>query len=120
MARIHVMLGAGPNTYRVLVHANTPAGNNSAGKSWAVSVVAAGLNRTELVSGTNGPGETDAAEHAALLAGTVIEAGFDFTLDPAWTNAERNAALDGEATKLIAETLATYQTLLRWFGATRT
>lgn len=119
MARIHVMPGAGPNTYRVLVHAATPAGNNAAGKAWSACIAAAGRNRTELVSGTNGPGETDAIEHAALLAGTVLEAGFDFTIDPAWSNAQRNQALDDEATKLIAETLAELQTQLRYFGATR-
>lgn len=118
MARIHVLEATGPHQYRVVVHDATPAGNNGAGVAWATALVNSGRASTVMPEGS-GPGQITTAERNQVLAGTVLEAVFDFGFDPALTPAQRNAALDAEATKLIAETQAELAAKLRFFGATR-
>lgn len=120
MSRLHVLEGTGtPNTFRIVLHETTPAGNNSAGISWATALVNSGRTQTVMSEGA-GAGQITTAEKAAVLAGTTLEAVFEFTVDPAWNAATRNAALDAEATKLLAETQAKLAAELKWFGAVRT
>lgn len=118
MSRIHVMEAGGINTYRIVVHAPTPAGNNLAGVSWINAIANSGSGGTSMPVG-NGPGQIANAEATDVANGSVIEASFQFTDDPNWTAAERNARLDAEATKLVAETQAELQKRLKYFGAVR-
>ena len=118
MSRLHVLEGAG-GVYRIVVHNATPAGNNSAGVAWSAALINSGNNTTTMVTGT-GPGQITSAEAGQIAAGTVIEGVFTFTDNPAWTAAQRNAALDAMATQTINETLARLADQLKWFGAVRT
>jgi len=118
MARLHVLDRTRPETYRIVVHEVTPAGNNSAGVTWVSAIVASGRNQSILTVG-NGPGQIGQNEMNSILAGTVIEASFEFQDDPAWSPAERTAALDQVAGQTIAEMLAQYSADLKWYGATR-
>ncbi len=118
MSALHVLAGAGPNAFTVVIHVATPNGNNSAGVAWSDAVKNSGLVTTAMPAG-NGAGQIGAAEVAAIAAGTLIEGVFQFTDDPAWTNGQRNTRLDAEATKMGAELLARLAQSLKWFGATR-
>ena len=119
MAKIHVLSGAGPNVYTVVVHAPTPAGNNLAGISWATAIQNSGRAISQLAVGT-GAGQITQAELNQVTAGTVIEAALQWGDNPAWTNVERQADLDLRATQLVGEVLARYQQDLKYFGFTRT
>lgn len=118
MSRIHVLEESGVNTYRIVVHAPVPAGNNSAGVAWSTALSNSGIAGTQMTVG-NGPGQISQAESNDVNGGTVIEATFSFTDDPNLSAAERNARLDFEATKLVAETQVELQRRLKYFGAVR-
>lgn len=119
MSRLHVLDGTGtPNTFRIVLHEATPGGNNSAGITWVLALVNSGRAHTVMTEGA-GAGQITTAEKAAVEAGTTLEATFTFTVDPAWNATTRNAALDAEATKLLAETQAKLAAELKWFGAVR-
>lgn len=119
MAKIHVLSGAGLNTFTVVVHANTPAGNNSAGTAWTDAIKNSGRATSILTVGT-GAGQIQNNEMNAITNGTIIEGSFQWGDDPAWTNAERQADLDLRASQLVSELLARYQQDLKYFGFTRT
>jgi hypothetical protein len=118
MAAIHILEGSRPHTFRIVVHSPVPVGNNSAGMPWQTCIVNSGQANTRMMEGT-GPGQITPAEKAQVESGALIERQFDFMIDTAWTNAERNAALDAEASKLIAETEKHLADTLKWYGATR-
>ena len=116
--RLHVLAGNTRGDYTVVLHQPTPAGNNSAGHSWASVMVASGRAQTVMTVGT-GPGQTTQAEVDAILAGTVIEGVFGFTDNPAWSTAERLAELDAVATARLANLVDRLAAELKWYGATR-
>lgn len=118
MASIHVLQGAGPNLYTVVVHATTPNGNNSAGMAWTDCIKNAGLATSILTIG-NGPGQIQTNEMNQITSGAIVEASFQWGDDPAWNNTQRQADLDLRATQLIAETLSFLQARLKYFGFTR-
>ena len=117
MARMHILQQVGFNLYQVVVHAPTPAGNNSAGVSWATAIQNAGLGVTQMAIG-NGPGQITTAESNTVTNGTVIEAGFQWGDDPTWTNAQRQADLNTRAAQAVAEVTANFQNRLKFFGFT--
>lgn len=119
MSRLHVLEAVGtPNTFRIVLHELTPVANNDAGIPWATVLVNSGRARTVMTEGS-GAGQITTVEKAAVEAGTTLEAVFQFTVNPAWNVATRNAALDAEATKLLAETQQKLAAELKWFGAVR-
>ncbi len=93
MATIHVLKADTRGSYRLIVHVNTPGGNNSAGKSWEAVLLAANItgdkakrlphatdpndsiySASGLVTGADGHSwQITAAELAQLAAGTKIE-----------------------------------------------
>lgn len=117
MARMHVLESAGNNTYNVVVHAPTPAGNNSAGVPWTTALQNSGRAVSQMEVGT-GPGQITSAEHAQVIAGTVIETTFQWGDNPTWTNQQRLEDLDIRATQAVNEVLARYAAILKFFGAT--
>lgn len=119
MSKIHVLAGNGSNLYTVVVHANTPAGNNGAGVLWSDAIKNSGRATSIMTAGT-GPGQIQNAELNNVANGTIIEGSFAWGDDPAWTNAQRQADLDLRATQLVNELLARYQSELRYFGFIRT
>ncbi len=116
MSRLHVLDQAQPNRYRVIVHAPTPAGNNSAGVSWATALVNAGLARNRLAVGA-GPGQITSAEAAQVTAGTVLEVELTWDDNPAWDDTQRLADLTARADQHVAAILVEYAARLKWFGA---
>jgi hypothetical protein len=118
MAKLHVLEGnPGSNSFTVVVHIATPAGNNSAGIAWSDALKNAGLNRTQMTEGV-GPGLITTAEKQAIEAGTLIEGSFRWGDTPEWNNAQRQADLDLRATQLTNELLADYGQRLKYFGFT--
>ena len=117
MARIHVLSGGTNNVYQAVVHANTPAGNNSAGTPWADAIKNSGRATTVMEIG-NGPGQISQSESNNIAAGTVIEGTFAWGDDPAWTTQQRVSDLNLRASQLVTELLDQYQRELRFFGAT--
>jgi len=118
MSKIHVLGRSGPNQYRIMLHVDTPVGNNSAGIPWNTVLVNSGRAMSRMTEGT-GAGQITSAELAKVLSGDVIEIAYDFGINPALTNAERNATMDFEIIKLTSETVSELQANLKWFGATR-
>lgn len=118
MANIHVLTGSQKNVYTVVVHLTVPVGNNSAGVAWSTAIVNAGLNKTQLATGT-GPGQIVTADASAIAAGTLFEGSFQWGDNPALTAVQRQASLDQAVTQLQAELTATMQASLRYFGMTR-
>jgi hypothetical protein len=118
MSKIHVLEGAGHNLFTVVVHANTPAGNNSAGTSWADAIKNSGRATSILTVGT-GPGQIQQNEMNSITNGAIIEGSFQWGDDPAWSNAQRTADLDIRAQQLVDELLARYSQELKYFGFTR-
>lgn len=119
MAKIHVLQGAGINTFTVVVHATTPNGNNSAGVAWSDAVKNSGRATSILTVGT-GAGQILQNEMNSITNGAIIEGSFQWGDDPSWTNAQRTADLDLRAQQLVDELLARYGQELKYFGFTRT
>lgn len=94
--KIWILTADSEENYQCVIHAPTPAGNNSAGQSWASCVVAAGLNTTILPVGS-GPGQQTQAEHDAVIAGTILELVRTFSIAGANANATQVAALRDQA-----------------------
>lgn len=118
MSKIHVLQGAGPNLYQVVIHAPAPVGNNDAGVSWATAISNSGHNTSVMPVG-NGPGQISQAELNQIQSGSVIEGTFVWQNDLTWTPTERAADLDLRATQLAADLSANYLANLRLFGMTR-
>lgn len=118
MAKIHVLTGGGPNVFTVVVHADTPTGNNVAGMPWTDVIKNSGRATSQLTVGT-GPGQIQNNEMNAITNGTIIEGSFQWGDDPTWTNAQRQADLDLRATQLVTELIDRYQRDLKYFGFTR-
>jgi hypothetical protein len=116
--KLHVLTGDLANTYRIVVHQATPATSNVPGFTLTELLVATGRNTSVLTVGT-GPGQTTQLEMDGILAGTIMEGVFAFTDIPGMTNAQRNAALDAEATQTISTMIARLNSELKYYGATR-
>lgn len=115
MSSIHVLSGGTANRYTVVVHASTPAGNNSAGVSWSDAIKNSGRNTTIMTVG-NGAGQIAQNEANNVIAGTVIEGTFQWDDNPAWTNQQRLDDINARATILIAELQTRYAAELKYFG----
>lgn len=115
--RMHIMEQGALNQYRVIVHAPTPAGNNSAGFLWALVLINAGLAVTSMKIGASA-GQITQAEADQVAAGTMIETQLVWEDNPAWTAAERTADLNARATIAVNETLTRYSALLKQYGRT--
>jgi hypothetical protein len=102
----------------VAVHAPTPAGNNTAGVSWASAVQASGRNTSILTVG-NGVGMIQQNEMNQITSGAIIEGVMQWQDTPNATLAELQADLDTRASQLVAELLSRYSVELRYFGFTR-
>ncbi len=118
MAKIHVLTGGGQNVFTVVVHIAAPAGNNSAGVSWADALKNSGRAMSILTVGT-GAGQIQQNEMNSILNGSLIEGSFQWGDDPAWTNQQRIEDLDLRATQLTTELLARYGQELKYFGFVR-
>lgn len=119
MSKIHVLTTSGSaNTYQVVVHDPTPAGNNSAGILWSDAVKNSGRAKTVMTEGS-GAGQITTVEKASVEAGTTLEGAFEFLDDPAWNATARNAALDAKASACVAGLESDLAKALKWFGATR-
>ena len=117
MARLHILQSSGNNLYNVVVHAPTPAGNNSAGVSWAVALQNSGLALTTMTIG-NGAGQISQSEANQIAAGTTVEAPFQWGDDPTWDNPTRLADLNTRAQQAVDAVLADYAARLKHFGRT--
>jgi hypothetical protein len=116
MASIHIMQGdANGKLFQVVVHAPVPAGNNSAGVSWADALKGSGLNKSLMTVGTT-PGTISNTESNQIANGTVMEANFLWEDNPAWSNAERQADITLRAQQLIADLQAQRSGQLKFFG----
>lgn len=115
--RMHILQAAGNNVYDVVVHAATPAGNNSAGITWKAALAGSGLNVTTLPIG-NGVGQITTAEANQVSSGDLIEARFQWGDDPTWDNATRTADLNVRAQQAVDQTIAEYGRRLKFFGHT--
>lgn len=110
------MTGNGTNTFTVVAHAPTPAGNNSAGVSW-VTALANGIKPVTRMTIGNGSGQITSAEAADVAAGNVIETSFQFDDDPNWSAPTRTTQLGLIATDAVARAQTELGAKLKWFGA---
>src|SRR5215213_4144306 len=113
MPRIHILTGNGGNEFSCVVHAPTPAGNNSAGISWATALKNAGFQGASVMPIGTGAGQITTAESNSVVAGTILEAQFSFTDNPNWTGPERTAALNAQADVQVAQLQAIYSARLK-------
>jgi hypothetical protein len=118
MSKLHVLEQLGLNRYRIVVHQATPVGSNSAGVSWATAIVNSG-RATSVMPAGSGAGQIESAELTAVQNGTTLEGVFEFQDDPAWSTAQRNAALDAAAAQTIAELQSRLAFDLKFFGFVR-
>jgi hypothetical protein len=115
--KVHV-LGGNDGLFNIVTHQVTPAGNNSAGLSWAAVIVASGMNHSILTVGT-GPGQTTQAEMDGIVAGTVIEGKFSFNAPSNLTGGQLATMLDEQAAVILANQLTDLAERYKWYGATR-
>lgn len=120
MANLHTLLRSGVEV-TVAAHIAVPVGNNSAGVAWAMALLNSGLGgKTVLKDGDGTGGTISAAEKAAIVAGTVVEAVDTVRTDSVFGGAATiNAYLDAQYILISNRTLTWLQDVLRWFGGTR-
>lgn len=114
--RIHVLDGDENGIFRVIVHAPVPAGNNSAGVSWADAIKNSGRAVTALTVG-NGAGQITSTEANQIAAGTLVEATASVAIYPGMTPQEIADRLNFEATQAVALLQASLSKQLKYFGA---
>lgn len=121
MSDMHVLTGNNGNAWTVVMHFDTPAGNNVVGVPWADAVVNSGLGGTTVLpdgDGTNGT--ISAAEKTAIEAGTVFEHSVSFLMESGGTsNPELLATLDALYAVANSNQQAAVGSVLRYFGFTR-
>ncbi len=125
MADMHVLTGDG-NRYRVVMHFDVPAGNNSAGVAWSDAVPkSAGLGelgnpatpKTILRDGDGTGATIDATEKTAVESGAMFEHVADFLIESSgFTPLEVRAALRYFYAREKAGVQAAMQRELKWFG----
>jgi hypothetical protein len=116
MPRMHIMTGNGLNTFNVVCHSPTPAGNNSAGISW-VTAIANGLKPVTRMAIGNGSGQITSVEATDIAAGNVIETAFQFDDDPNWSAPTRTTQLNLIAGDAVTRSQNELAAKLKWFGA---
>lgn len=116
MSRLHIMTGNGLNTFTVVCHSPTPAGNNSAGVTW-VTALANGLKPVTRMTIGAGSGQIASAEATDVAAGNVIETSFEFNDDPNWSAPTRTTQLNLIATDAVTRSQNELGAKLKWFGA---
>lgn len=116
MSKLHILEQTSLNTYNVVVHAPTPAGNNSAGFSWTQVLANAGLAVTRMTVG-NGPGQISQNESNQVANGSIIEASFVWQDDPNLTNQQRQDDLQLRATQAIDDVTEQFKQRLKLYGA---
>lgn len=117
MARMHILRQTSLNTYEIVVHATTPAGNNLAGVAWSTAISNSGPPASTMTVG-NGPGQISTSENNQVANGSVIEVGYIWQDDPNWNDTQRAADLKLRAQQAVAEAVTNLQARLRWFGRT--
>jgi|ERR1043165_4489136 hypothetical protein len=118
MAQVHV-LDYVDGRFRCVLHTATPAGTNSAGIPWSTVFLVTGRSgRTVMVEGT-APGQISPTEKAQIVAGTLLEFEIPIEADPAISGTQLQTLLQNQAPTLIATQLAQWQSILRFYGATR-
>ena len=110
MAKIHVLANEA-GKYEVIIHFNTPAGNNSAGVSWKEAAIADGaITQTAHAL-------SDAGDVADIEAGDIIEIGASLKVNPeGMDGAAIVAGLDALADVKIANWIANNSARLKYYG----
>lgn len=122
MPRIHVLAQSGANNYAIVVHAPVPNQANSAGTNWRAALVNAGLAKTvmtvgeTLPGGLPEPGRITQQEADDIAAGAVVEATFVWTDNAAWSDAQRVANLEAQATARVNDVLGSLAARLKYYG----
>ena len=73
MSKIHVLESNNNHSYKVAIHFDTPAGNNSAGYSWKACALAAGTIGTTILEVGTAPSDLTQVEYDDIIAGDVVE-----------------------------------------------
>lgn len=113
MSKIHILDRQNWN-YRVILHASTPAGNNSAGKAWAGILVAIGMQTTMAVG--IGPGQIAQAEADAIAAGTTMEIATSILVE---SGGATQASLDDMVDRIIQVERQKLQAQYKYYGYTQ-
>lgn len=114
MSRLHILANK-----QCALHEPVPAGNNAAGVPWRTALINSGMGGTSVMTVGNGAGQISSAEMAQIASGELREVVFTFENNPAWTAAQRNAAMDAQIDNVSRETQTDMVQSLRMFGATR-
>ncbi len=73
MPKVHVLKSNNNKSYKLAIHFDTPAGNNTAGFSWKLVGLSSGdIGTTSLKVGTN-PSDITQEEYDEIISGDVIE-----------------------------------------------
>lgn len=114
MSKIHV-LETDHREAKVVLHTDTPAGNNSVGISWKEAGLNSGrLGTTVLTEGT-GAGQIATAEKTQVESGDVIEIADTIHVE---SGGATSASIDEMADQLIDKHEADLQIILNYYGYT--
>lgn len=115
MSKIHVLDRIDVTKYRVVIHTQTPSGNNAAGKPWKdIGLASFRIGITILAVGT-GPGQITIAERNDIIAGNIAEIASIVKIDP---NSVSLTALNIIVDKAISDWLNEMQFALNYYGFT--
>lgn len=116
MARLHLLRQNSPTMYAAVAHAPTPAGSNLAGVTWVDCLKSVGTVTSMTIG--NGAGQIATSEANQVAAGTLIEANFPWSDNPAWTTQERTADLATRAQQSVDTAISDMTDRYRLFGLT--
>lgn len=122
MADMHIIRGSQTAmVLTVVIHMDTPAGNNAAGISWATAILRSGMSKgtSVLPSGDGTGGTIDAAELSAIGAGTRFEFMGTCPLPEVWdalTTPQKQTFVRNWRTTTIATKSAELSRDINYFG----
>ena len=112
MSKIHILKSDNNQSYEMVVHFDTPTGNNTVGLSWKACGLASGDIGTTVLEVGTGPGDITQTEYDSIIAGDIIEIVRYATVGTSPTN----AMIESLADIYITEWQDAMTRILKYYG----
>jgi hypothetical protein len=116
MSKVHVLKSDNNQSYEIVIHFNTPAGNNTIGLSWKACGLESGLIGSTVLEVGTAPSNITQAEYDSIVAGDIVEIIRNVTVGTSPTNAMIEALADIYISEWNNDTAR----ILKYFGHTIT
>jgi len=116
MSKIHVLKSDNNQSYEIVIHFDTPIGNNIVGLSWKACGLESGMIGTTILEVGTAPSNITQVEYDSIIAGDTVEIIKNVTVGTSPTNTMIEALVDIYINEWNSDTAR----ILKYFGHTIT